>query len=193
MEQYNLWQIDKNSNYLTGNILTIIDALYQRIVDFCKEKDNTPDKNKDENKYFDYIIYRYIFIKNYLNDIINIYKDVKKKMHDEDKIDFILTRDNTLPEQIPVYIENECSNCLTVPKDFKYAYTDKNESTINIGLDSNPEIIFANHIKDLIKFNKDLRNKLKIWTKNPVFDGIKFEYLDSELRKTSSYTDFILK
>ncbi|MGZ9756746.1 DEAD/DEAH box helicase family protein [Mycoplasma sp. 4423] len=200
MEQYNLLQIDKNSNYLTDAIIKEIDAFYQKVDDFYKNSKNE-NQNETSNKYkkavqfFDKTIYWYIFIKKYLNILIEIYKELNKKTVDEGKIEFFFLEDKILPTEIAVFVDkqkSECTNCVKVSENMKYAYTNYDKE-INIYLDSYPETVFANEIKNLINYNNDMDDNLKIWTKNPVFEGINIEYYDSELKKGSSYPDFILK
>lgn len=78
-------------------------------------------------------------------------------------------------------------NSLSLNNIKKYAY--QNPKNINHWFDSTPEFNFIFSIKNLLSDNQNV----KIYTKNPVFHGLKLQYFNSDYEIKNSFPDFIFK
>lgn len=140
----------------------------------------------------------FIFLKKYSYKIKEFFQDYKKlKKASEFKL---ITKE--LPFDDYQYVSNS-NNCLKFkqPPSFdeyllKYAYLNTNKKNEGIHhLDSKNEVQVLGNFKNLF-FNSqlNLRDKINIWTKNPTFKGISFNYFDENMNTVkTSYPDLLIK
>ncbi|WP_027121398.1 hypothetical protein [Mycoplasma leonicaptivi] len=70
-----------------------------------------------------------------------------------------------------------------------FAYEELTKQKINeLNFDSEAELAFAKKIKDYLEYND-----INVWSKNPVPNGLGFEYINDDFEVRCSYPDFIVK
>ncbi|MGC7159143.1 DEAD/DEAH box helicase family protein [Metamycoplasma hominis] len=136
-------------------------------------------------------IFWYILIKEYFNTFKLQYAQYIEKIDSTNQLYKILSN-KTLPETNEIFIDPDQieKNNVKLNKTENYAYKDLNDRLHHF--DSNPETLFINEAKKIISEYKNEIN-VKVYTKNPVFHGLKLEYFDEEREIKSSYPDFVFK
>ncbi|MEJ3648497.1 DEAD/DEAH box helicase family protein [Ureaplasma urealyticum] len=166
----------------------------QKIIDFLETKFNEWEKRWKLNISIN--MYWYVIIKEYLDQIEKIYKNSLEQMKkDNHELLFKLQNNKNLPNQneifIPIEKYKKCENMLDLNVCDKYAYKDLKEQ--NHYFDSLTESKFANRFLSLSNDNDKIKNNVELWTKNPVFHGLKYQYFNEDGQISNSYPDFILK
>ena len=188
-----------NQNYISK---TTINNINSAIDKWWNILDN------DNEKYSRNLIWYAIF-KCYLNDIKKLHKkaiDIRKK-ENQDLQEFELIDVKKLPSNSYQWNTSnfidmlDSSDIKTTEKELNYAYVNSDNKSNKHYLDSNPEQFLLNKIKDEFKelyvdyidepnkFNEEV----KIWTKNPTFHGINYEYYENEYEIKNSFPDIIIK
>ncbi|UIU28401.1 hypothetical protein LLZ93_02195 [Ureaplasma parvum] len=124
-------------------------------------------------------MYWYVIIKKYLDQFEQLYKNSLEQMKkDNHELLFKLQNNKNLPNQneifIPIEKYKKCENMLDLNICDKYAYKDLKEQ--NHYFDSSTESKFANRFLSLSNDNDKIKNNVELWTKNPVFHGLKYQY-----------------
>ncbi|MCU9932697.1 hypothetical protein NWQ33_01900 [Mycoplasmopsis cynos] len=132
-------------------------------------------------------IFWFIFFKNYIDDIKDIYKLQLKKEIEYNSITYNLNKNVSLPNLI---INNKSKNDFKINDSFAYKEINSNSSDIYFGLDSEPEKYF---VDELISYIKNNSNNIKVWTKNSKYDGVNFQYINSDYEIANSFPDFLIK
>ncbi|WP_322959622.1 DEAD/DEAH box helicase family protein [Mycoplasmopsis felis] len=159
----------KYKKYFTNNINEYLNNLYIQM-------DNNMSK-----QWFDYLVY-----KDLSNEFKNIYKQTIINQINNQTTQYKIDFNKNLP--INILIENKDTKNI-IKTDESFVYEDLNKSEIsNFYLDSLAEKIFV----DKLKTYKDMYH-LKLWSKNPLPDGISFQYLDDNYELHISFPDFIIK
>ena len=188
-----------NQNYISK---TTINNINSAIDKWWNILDN------DNEKYSRNLIWYAIF-KCYLNDIkklhkeaINIRKKENQGLQEFELIDVKKLPSNSYQWNTNNFIDMlDTSDIKTTEKELNYAYVNSDNKSNKHYLDSNPEQFLLNKIKDEFKelyvdyidepnkFNEEV----KIWTKNPTFHGINYEYYENEYEIKNSFPDIIIK
>ncbi|WP_322958548.1 hypothetical protein RRG49_01600 [Mycoplasmopsis felis] len=159
----------KYKKYFTNNINEYLNNLYIQM-------DNNISK-----QWFDYLVY-----KDLSNEFKNIYKQTIINQINNQTTQYKIDFNKNLP--INIFIEDKENNN-TIKTDEYFVYENLSKSDIsNFYLDSLAEKIFV----DKLKTYKDMYH-LKLWSKNPLPDGISFQYLDDNYELHISFPDFIIK
>ncbi|WXA51846.1 DEAD/DEAH box helicase family protein [Mycoplasmopsis cynos] len=159
----------KYKKYFTNNINEYLNNLYIQM-----------DSNMSK-QWFDYLVY-----KDLSNEFKNIYKQTIINQINNQTTQYKIDFNKNLP--INILIENKDTKNI-IKTDESFVYEDLNKSEIsNFYLDSLAEKIFV----DKLKTYKDMYH-LKLWSKNPLPDGISFQYLDDNYELHISFPDFIIK
>ena len=135
----------------------------------------------------------YVLKNNYFDLIVEEYKQgieiIKRKTRDKE---YLLEFSNTLPQIFS--ISKSKKNIINI-SDEHYAYQNiiKNSDQNKHYTDSEAENKFLSRISDFIADDEDLTNNIKIWTKNPVHEGISYQYY-SETNNSilNSYPDILI-
>ncbi|UWV83718.1 hypothetical protein [Mycoplasmopsis felis] len=137
--------------------------------------------NNISKQWFDYLVY-----KDLSNEFKNIYKQTIINQINNQTTQYKIDFNKNLP--INIFIEDKENNN-TIKTDEYFVYENLSKSDIsNFYLDSLAEKIFV----DKLKTYKDMYH-LKLWSKNPLPDGISFQYLDDNYELHISFPDFIIK
>ncbi|WAM01934.1 hypothetical protein ONA02_04805 [Mycoplasmopsis felis] len=159
----------KYKKYFTNNINEYLNNLYIQM-------DNNMSK-----QWFDYLVY-----KDLSNDFKTIYKQTIINQINNQTTQYKIDFNKNLP--INIFIEDKDDKNI-VKTDEYFVYQDLSKSDIsNFYLDSLAEKMFVDKLKI---YNEIL--KIKLWSKNPLPDGISFQYLDDNYEPHNSYPDFIIK
>ncbi|QNM93469.1 DEAD/DEAH box helicase family protein [Mycoplasma sp. Pen4] len=166
-------RIAKNKKFLSNEIINLI---FEKL-------------NEMSKKY--QLISKFIIIKVFLSKLKEIYQKIVAEVHSKIEFDSVFClSENTkgLPE---FFAQVKTEYAKKLKKLEKYAYEAIVEGKqFDLYLDSKPEDIFVSKV---LKVEKKYSNKINFYTKNPVFDGVWFEYLDKENNIKKSYPDFIIK
>lgn len=183
-----LYNLDTKRNY-QKNITVLIDQyltnLYQQYI-----------SSKDIKAYFNNIGIRnnYSLYKQFFWFIINnlIFPELHQIFNKASKIinntvSYNLSDTKLLPQKIEIF---NCNSQNSIHEtDSKFAYEIKNAPIKQFPLDSQPEYIFAKKLLTYLNKHSDV----KVWTRNPIRDGINFEYLTDQMQIANSYPDFLVK
>ncbi|MGZ9432118.1 DEAD/DEAH box helicase family protein [Mycoplasma sp. 613B] len=172
MEIFNLRELNNNQKYLTNTIKNKLKEFFESKL-----------KNKITKTIFWYLI-----IKHKLQFFIKSFNSSIEKMIQTQEIKFVLENGKKLPEN---FIDSLSDNQIQLKE--KYAYKELNNEFINLTSDSNPETIFIKTVKNTIKNNETIGEKLIVWTKNPVYSGINFQYYNHDFEIANSFPDFLIK
>ena len=180
---YNIIELQKlnnkfqvqNSNVLTKDIIKNINSWFY--------------KQKFQNSIH---LFWYVLKNNYFDLIVEEYKQgleiIKRKTRDKE---YLLEFSNTLPEIFSI-TKGKKNICIS---DEHYAYQNiiKSSDQNKHYTDSEAENKFLSRISDFILDDEDLTNNIKIWTKNPVHEGISYQYY-SETNNLilNSYPDVLI-
>ncbi|MCU9939974.1 hypothetical protein NW739_04580 [Mycoplasmopsis felis] len=137
--------------------------------------------NNMSKQWFDYLVY-----KDLSNEFKNIYKQTIINQINNQTTQYKIDFNKNLP--INIFIEDKENNN-TIKTDEYFVYENLNKSDISkFYLDSQAEKIFVEKLNSYKKIFQ-----LKLWSKNPLPDGISFQYLDDNYETHNSYPDFIIK
>lgn len=161
-----------------------------------KSKDNKTLEPNYENKISLNMFYC-IVIKKYFEQMNLIYKKILDREFKNNKL-YELYYDKRLPDFNECFISNEYKNdrnrFISLNYLTNYAYKDlREDGDTDHYFDSNPEAKFARKIFNHFNNNANDMKSVKLWTKNPVFQGLNFQYLDINNEITNSYPDFIFE
>ncbi|MCU9934388.1 hypothetical protein [Mycoplasmopsis felis] len=132
-------------------------------------------------QWFDYLVY-----KDLSNEFKNIYKQTIINQINNQTTQYKIDFNKNLP--INIFIEDKENNN-TIKTDEYFVYENLSKSDISkFYLDSQAEKIFVEKLNSYKKIFQ-----LKLWSKNPLPDGISFQYLDDNYETHNSYPDFIIK
>ncbi|WAM00615.1 DEAD/DEAH box helicase family protein [Mycoplasmopsis felis] len=160
---------NKHKKYFTKNINDYLNNLFSQM------------NNHMSKQWFDYLVY-----KNLANDFKTIYQQTIITQINNQNTQYKIDFNKNLP--VNILIENKDTKNI-IKTDESFVYEDLNKSDIsNFYLDSLAEKIFV----DKLKTYKDVYH-LKLWSKNPLPDGISFQYLDDNYEPHNSFPDFIIK
>ncbi|AXE60508.1 type III restriction endonuclease subunit R [[Mycoplasma] phocae] len=168
-----------NKNLFKSTIINSINSWFYSII-----------ANNNNNKISLYLFW-YIVAKHYLNAIRKCYKDAIQRLSLSDNIkEYIIRFSKTLPINHYVYIgKNNLKEIETLKLKYGYLNTIKKEENKHY-FDSNPELNFVSNVLKYLNQNHEYEH-LKIWSKNPVINGMSFEYYTEENDIKNSYPDFI--
>ncbi|WXA54303.1 DEAD/DEAH box helicase family protein [Mycoplasmopsis canis] len=169
LEIYNKKSLCQFRNYLTNKILEFIWNFYDMNL---KEKINKH-------------IFWFIFIKRFGDLLKETYNKQFQKEISQNSITYKLDQNNLLPAYMNDY--GDLKNIIKSNEEF--AYRDNLLEEVEFRLDSNSEKLFVKELKAVIRNNKNV----KVWSKNPVNNGVNFQYITSELEVANSYPDFLIK
>lgn len=180
---YNIIELQKfnnkfqlqNSNILTKDIILNIKSWFY--------------KQKFQNSIH---LFWYVLKNNYFDLIVEEYKQgleiIKRKTRDKE---YLLEFSNTLPEIFSI-TKGKKNICIS---DEHYAYQNiiKSSDQNKHYIDSEAENKFLSGLITSIEYDEDLTNNIKIWTKNPVHEGISYQYY-SETNNSilNSYPDVLI-
>ncbi|UWV79661.1 hypothetical protein NW066_03900 [Mycoplasmopsis felis] len=137
--------------------------------------------NNMSKQWFDYLVY-----KDLSNEFKNIYKQTIINQINNQTTQYKIDFNKNLP--INIFIEDKENNN-TIKTDEYFVYENLSKSDISkFYLDSQAEKIFVEKLNSYKKIFQ-----LKLWSKNPLPDGISFQYLDDNYETHNSYPDFIIK
>ena len=180
LKKFNNKFINQNSKIFTNEIINKINKWYY----------NQQFNNSIE-------IFWYVIKNKYFNDILEIYKDSIKQVKyiNYPNDEYQLEVKTYLPSLYSENIKNEDTFVKIKEKETKYAYENINKKLNDISsihyFDSKPEEIFVRELYNYIKYS--LTSDIKIWTKNPVHEGIFYQYyLEDEMTIFNSYPDILL-
>ncbi|WP_412031246.1 DEAD/DEAH box helicase family protein [Metamycoplasma buccale] len=165
----------KNSFFLTNEIISSLNILYKKLF----ISDNQINLQ----------MYWYILIKKYFEQFRQIYSTCMEKNIEDGNI-YEIKKNITLPELNEILIhdlERAQKNSVALNEINKYAY--ENPKKENHFFDSRPEYNFITSVKNLLWNNQEI----KMYSKNPVFHGLKLQYLDTHYEIKNSFPDFIFK
>ncbi|WP_240463386.1 hypothetical protein [Mycoplasma procyoni] len=173
MEIYNL-------NFLQNNKKAIYKEIKDKIQDFY---------NKNLVSKIDPTVFWYIFIKNKMFYLLDLYKNELQKQLENNDIQYKLEKAKALPNTIFEQVGEKSKNV-----NEKYAYEEPSSSkTSPLSLDSDAEEKFVDVLLNMSEYNPDIQQNLTIWTKNPSYSGINFEYVRNSFEIANSYPDFLIK
>ncbi|VEU75537.1 Type III restriction enzyme, res subunit [Mycoplasmopsis maculosa] len=176
IELYNIKQLKLNEKFLTKNIMNKLNDFY-----------NLNLKNKIDNTLFWFIMIKNKF--NYFKEKYN--KNIQNQL-DQNEIEYRLEKEKYLPEYLIAKITEKNST----KTNQKFAYREFNNEMPSLNIDSEAEKEFVKELDYLIrKMNKD-KDNIKIWTKNPTYNGVNFEYFFKSINGyeiANSYPDFLIK
>ncbi|WP_322908568.1 DEAD/DEAH box helicase family protein [Mycoplasmopsis felis] len=159
----------KYKKYFTNNINEYLNNLYIQM-------DNNMSK-----QWFDYLVY-----KDLSNEFKTIYQQTIINQINNQTTQYKIDFNKNLP--INIFIEDKENNNI-IKTDEYFVYEDLNKSDISkFYLDSQAEKIFVEKVNSYKKIFQ-----LKLWSKNPLPDGISFQYLDDNYELHISFPDFIIK
>ncbi|WP_322908189.1 DEAD/DEAH box helicase family protein [Mycoplasmopsis felis] len=159
----------KYKKYFTNNINEYLNNLYIQM------------NNHISKQWFDYLVY-----KDLSNEFKTIYQQTIINQINNQTTQYKIDFNKNLP--INIFIEDKDDKNI-VKTDEYFVYQDLSKSDIsNFYLDSLAEKMFVDKLKI---YNEIL--KIKLWSKNPLPDGISFQYLDDNYEPHNSYPDFIIK
>lgn len=180
---YNIIELQKfnnkfqvqNSNILTKDIISNIKSWFY--------------KQRFQNSIH---LFWYVLKNNYFDLIVKEYKQaleiIKRKTTDKE---YLLEFSNTLPEIFSI-TKGKKNICIS---DEHYAYQNiiKSSDQNKHYIDSEAENKFLSGLITSIEYDEDLTNNIKIWTKNPVHEGILYQYY-SETNNSilNSYPDVLI-
>ena len=137
-------------------------------------------------------LFWYVLKNNYFDAIVNKYKEeleIEKRKTTEKE--YLLEFTNTLPE---IFSINKGKQQINISEEH-YAYKNIIENSENnkYYTDSEAENEFLSRIINFIADNDDLTENIKIWTKNPVHDGISYQYYsENNTSVANSYPDVLI-
>lgn len=167
-----------NKLFLLKEIENVINNFYEQ--NFGNNQNNKISIN----------MYWYILIKKYFDQFKEIYTLCIKTTINNDTSMYEIHKNIKLPELNEILVHDKDRsdrNSLSLNNIKKYAY--QNPKNINHWFDSTPEFKFIFSIKNLLSDNQNV----KIYTKNPVFHGLKLQYFNSDYEIKNSFPDFIFK
>ncbi|EEH01966.1 type III restriction enzyme, res subunit family protein [Ureaplasma urealyticum serovar 2 str. ATCC 27814] len=181
--------------YIIGQLRKYKHLFPKKIIDFIENK--FVQWEKDWKLRISTNMYWYVIIKNYFDQFEQIYKNSLNLMKkDEYEQLFKLEHNKNLPNQNEIFIPIEKyrnnKNILNLNEVDKYAYYDLKKEQKHY-FNSFTEYKFADRFLWLSKDNDKIKNNVKLWTKNPVFNGLKYQYFNETGQINNSYPDFILK
>lgn len=180
---YNIIELQKfnnkfqvqNSNILTKDIILNIKSWFYR--------------QKFQNSIH---LFWYVLKNNYFDLIVEEYKQgleiIKRKTRDKE---YLLEFSNTLPEIFSI-TKGKKNICIS---DEHYAYQNiiKSSDQNKHYIDSEAENKFLSGLITSIEYDEDLTNNIKIWTKNPVHEGISYQYYSENNNSIlNSYPDVLI-
>ncbi len=184
---YNILELQKlnnkfqvqNSNVLTKDIIKNINSWFYK-----------------QNFQKSIHLFWYVIKNNYFDLILKEYKQeleiIKIKTRDKE---YLLEFSNTLPEIFSINTKGKKNICIS---DEHYAYQNIiiNNDEINTNkhyTDSETENKFISRLITSIEDDDNLDNNIKIWTKNPVHDGISYQYYFEKNNSIfNSYPDILI-
>ena len=137
-------------------------------------------------------LFWYVLKNNYFDAIVNKYKEeleIEKRKTTEKE--YLLEFTNTLPE---IFSINKGKQQINISEEH-YAYKNILETSENnkYYTDSEAENKFLSRIINFIADNDDLTENIKIWTKNPVHNGISYQYYsENNTSVANSYPDVLI-
>ncbi|WP_416738368.1 DEAD/DEAH box helicase family protein [Mycoplasma sp. 005V] len=141
-------------------------------------------------------MFYFIFFKKYLSLLKEErQKQIKKVKAESNGHEYVLSISKTLPLNNDFMIKKESSNKLKIDSEerYKYAYYNPIKKYEHLHyFDSKTEHAVFQSFFEFIK-NSSRLEQITIWTKNPVHDGLEFEYYDVDLNVTNSYPDMAIK
>ncbi|AHH45482.1 DEAD/DEAH box helicase family protein [Mesomycoplasma bovoculi] len=208
LEKWNIANINRHKKFFTVNVQKYLDDL----LDFCNknidfnqfqgsENPQKLDISKQQSQFFWYIIYE-----NFAKEFKSMYSKTKNEV-DKTNIEYKVKKVQQLPKQFVLFEDEDTKNVIKETNDI-FAYKINNENIKDFPLDSEPEKIFVNEIlnytkKDKIKkngkeneeekSNDESQDNIKLWSKNPVYNGIGFNYINNDQKISYSYPDFMIK
>ncbi|ENY69292.1 Type III restriction modification system endonuclease subunit, Res [Metamycoplasma auris 15026] len=135
-----------------------------------------------------------IIAKNYLSQIKDIFYTKVNKETNSNKAVYKIKTNHLLPERTDFFVDDLRKHMINLPFN-EYAYLNKNEEGLanNQYFDSATEEKFISLLKDYEVIELTDEYKIKVWTKNPVFQGIFLEYFNSDNEILKAYPDFIFR
>lgn len=131
-------------------------------------------------------MYWYILIKNYFDQFRQIYADCMQKSIENEEV-YEIHKNVKLPELNEILLHKKANNVLELDECRNYAY--KNPKNEVHWFDSKAEFNFICSIKQFLSDNKNI----KVYSKNPVFHGLKLQYFNADFEIKNSFPDFIFK
>ncbi|MBN0970594.1 DEAD/DEAH box helicase family protein [Mycoplasma phocoeninasale] len=147
-------------------------------------------KNNEDNKISIYLFW-YILSRHYLTKIRECYKkSIQNVSLNNNLREYLIKFSKTLPNNHYVYIGT--NNELKIDEEkFKYAYLNTlRKDTNKHYFDSKPEINFVHNVFNYLNQTREYKN-IDIWSKNPVINGMSFEYYSEDNSIKNSYPDFM--
>ena len=182
---YNILELQKfnnkfqvqNRNILTKDIISNIKSW------FYKQKFNKSIH-----------LFWYILKNNYFDLIVTKYKQglesIKNKTRDKE---YLLEFSNTLPQIFSISKDENKTNINISDEHYAYQNIIKNSDQNKYYTDSEAENKFLSRMAGFIADNEDLANNIKIWTKNPVHEGISYQYYsENDISIANSYPDILI-
>ncbi|MXR06004.1 DEAD/DEAH box helicase family protein [Mesomycoplasma flocculare] len=181
---YNIIQLEIYLNKIKQENKKYFSAKIKQYFEKIWEKLNQNAANQCSYQLFWYIIYKYL-----LTEIKEIYKQTWKTQIDENEINYKIKKEaKSLPKEYLLSFENTNNQVKISDKNFAYQeFSNKNE--LNFILDSEAEKNFVYQLENDIKGIPNIR----VWSKNPLPEGVSFQYLNSDYEIANSYPDFIIK
>ncbi|MCV3754372.1 hypothetical protein OF365_03210, partial [Ureaplasma zalophigenitalium] len=139
------------------------------------------------------LLFWYIIIKQFKKEIHNLYKktlaEIIKK---DDQQEYVLKHRQILPNLMYAYVRDNHKMYFDLDK---YAYKSTIQEQPEYFFDSYTEKAFCEELFKFLRTHEDVHAKVQIWSKNPVFHGINFQYYekDSLFEIKNSYPDFLIK
>ncbi|AWX42787.1 Type III restriction enzyme, res subunit [Metamycoplasma cloacale] len=139
----------------------------------------------------------FIIFSHYINEFNEIFNDIKQKSKNKNiNQEYILEHKYCkLPVNTDLLITNDKTNnnLYIDEKEFKYAYHNIIERDNGFHyFDSNAERAVFDKLKEALDNIDKFKNNIRLWAKNPVHDGINFEYFNMN-DIFNSYPDLIIK
>ncbi|MCV3734534.1 hypothetical protein OF375_03005, partial [Ureaplasma miroungigenitalium] len=135
----------------------------------------------------------YIIAKYYKKDIHQLYKKALAAILDtQQQPEYILKHRQILPNLIYAYVRDKHKMVFDLDK---YAYKSTIKDQTEYYFDSYTEKAFCEELFKYLQVHEDIHTNLQIWSKNPVFHGINFQYYakNTLFEIKNSYPDFLIK
>ncbi|EIN14790.1 Type III restriction modification system endonuclease subunit, Res [Mycoplasmopsis agalactiae 14628] len=177
-------------NFLAKNKMYFSSATIEAIESFKYNNFNHQNiLNYDD---FSINLFWLIIVKNYISKIKDIFYKKVNSETDPNKTIYKIKNNHYLPERTDFFVDNLNEHKVNLPYN-EYAYLSKSENELaNIQyFDSDVEEKFINLLEKYKVIESTDEYTIKVWTKNPVFQGVFVEYFNSDNEILKAYPDFI--
>ncbi|MCV3728754.1 DEAD/DEAH box helicase family protein, partial [Ureaplasma miroungigenitalium] len=180
LELFKDYFLQQNKGWFSINLIACVE---QWFIDRLQKQQHTSNV----------LLFWYIIAKYYKKDIHQLYKKALAAILDtQQQPEYILKHRQILPNLIYAYVRDKHKIVFDLDK---YAYKSTIKDEMEYYFDSYTEKAFCEELFKYLQVHEDVHTDVQIWSKNPVFHGINFQYYakNTLFEIQNSYPDFLIK